>query len=148
MILILVSCSMVLIDQITKLYVRKSLNVGESIPVIDNMFYITHVRNRGAAFGLMPDQHLILFFMTLFIVIIILLFYFLRRPKEVSIQLALGLVLGGAVGNILDRLFVGAVVDFLDFRIWPVFNIADSAIVIGTIILLWSIKTGINSKKT
>ena len=139
---------MVLIDQITKLYVRKSLNVGESIPVIDNMFYITHVRNRGAAFGLMPDQHLILFFMTLFIVIIILLFYFLRRPKEVSIQLALGLVLGGAVGNILDRLFVGAVVDFLDFRIWPVFNIADSAIVIGTIILLWSIKTGINSKKT
>ncbi|MDO8886477.1 signal peptidase II [Candidatus Oleimmundimicrobium sp.] len=148
MILILVSFSTFLFDQLTKLYIRQNFSVGESAPVIDNIFHITYVQNNGAAFGLIPNQQTVLFFITFFVILIIAVFSIISRPKEISMQLALGLILGGAVGNLLDRLLIGTITDFLDFRIWPVFNVADSAIVIGTIILLWTIKIGVKFKKT
>ncbi|HDP69404.1 MAG TPA: signal peptidase II [Actinobacteria bacterium] len=127
--------AIVFTDQLTKLFVRKNLGLGESVPIIRNFLNITRVQNRGAAFGLIPDQHLLLFFVTVLVIIVI--YFWVRRLTQTSVRIALGLILGGAIGNLLDRMFVGTVTDFLDFHIWPVFNVADSAIVVGAVILVW-----------
>lgn len=97
------------------------------------------MRNPGAAFGFLPNHQLI-FLITTIVVVIFILFYYRRlKPHECAVKFALGLELGGAVGNLIDRLFFGRVTDFIDFRIWPVFNIADIAIVVGLAVLGWAV---------
>jgi len=133
---------LVFIDQVSKLAVLKRLHQNDSVPVIDNIFHITLVYNTGSAFGFLRNQNWILTYMSVFAIIAIL-FLLLRRPKFSSVlylniwQSALLLVLCGATGNLFDRLRLGYVVDFLDFRIWPVFNFADSMITCGVILLLF-----------
>ena len=128
-------------DQLTKFLVRANLGLSESTPIIKNIFHLTYVTNTGSAFGLFKNLNW--FFMLFSIAVIIAIFYYLRKKideKEKSLQLAVGLLLGGTIGNMIDRILYGAVIDFLDFRIWPVFNFADSAITISVIlliILLW-----------
>ena len=131
----------VLLDQLTKFLIRNNLKLGDSIPIIKNIFHFTYVTNTGSAFGLFKGFNL--FFVLFSIAVIIAIFYYLRRKiyeKGKFLQLAIGLLLGGTIGNMLDRLSLGFVVDFLDFRVWPVFNVADSAVtasVVILIILLW-----------
>lgn len=131
----------VLLDQITKLLIRKNFQLNESIPIINNIFHLTYVTNTGSAFGLFKNLNW--FFMLFSIVVILAIFYYLRKKideKEKFLQLAVGLLLGGTIGNMIDRILYGAVIDFIDFRIWPVFNIADSAITVSIvmlIVLLW-----------
>lgn len=97
------------------------------------------MKNPGAAFGLLPNHQLIFLVMT-FVVVIFIIFYHRRlRSHERVVKFALGLELGGAMGNLVDRLFFGQVTDFLDFRVWPVFNIADIAIVVGLLVLGWAV---------
>ena len=133
---------LVFIDQVSKLAVLKRLHQNDSIPVISNIFHITLVYNTGSAFGFLRNQNWILTYISVFAVITIL-FLLVRRPKFSSEtylriwQSALLLVLCGATGNLIDRLRLGYVVDFLDFRIWPVFNFADSMITCGVILLLF-----------
>jgi len=127
------------IDQLTKLFIRQNFQIGESIPVVNNFFHITRVQNRGAAFGLMPEQHLLLILVALFVVVFLALYFWRKQPKGILMRISLGTILGGAVGNLTDRLFIGNVTDFLDFCIWPVFNIADSAIVVGIVLILVSL---------
>lgn len=130
-----------LLDQFTKFLIRNNLKPGDSIPIIKNIFHITYVTNTGSAFGLFKSLNW--FFMLFSVAVIIAIFYYLRRKideKEKFLQLAIGLLLGGTIGNMADRIIYGAVTDFLDFRIWPVFNAADSAVslsVVFLIILLW-----------
>jgi len=111
------------------------MNLFESIPVIPKVFHITYIENPGAAFGILANQRT--FFIIITLLILAGVFYFQRKLKtpRLILNISLGLVVGGAIGNLIDRLRVGTVTDFFDFRIWPVFNIADTAVVLGVIYL-------------
>jgi signal peptidase II len=126
---------------ITKRLVEAGLAVGESLPIIKDVFHLTRVANPGAAFGLLPDGTLFLAAVTAVVVVVILWMGPRLAGDSRLLRLALGLELGGAVGNLVDRLRAGLVTDFLDFRVWPVFNVADSAIVVGALLLLWGYVT-------
>ena len=137
MIFIIVSAILVL-DRLTKFLVSNELNLNSSIPLIKGIFYISLVHNRGAAFGFLKNQ-LPLFIATSLIAIILIWRALKSNKYSKTYTIALSLILAGALGNLVDRLLYGYVIDFLDFRVWPVFNVADSAITIGAIILGWSI---------
>lgn len=126
------------VDQLTKFLVTRSLFYSQTIPVIKGIFNLTLVHNRGAAFGILKNQTPLFIFSS--VLAIILIFLNLKNGKnKKSYNIFLSLILGGALGNLIDRLLFGYVIDFLDFRIWPVFNIADSAITVGAVLLSWSI---------
>nr|WP_251035632.1 signal peptidase II [Paenibacillus sp. ISL-20] len=125
-----------LIDQGTKYLIATKLELYEQIPVIGDFFLITSSRNRGAAFGILQDQ--LWFFIVVTLIVVGGIVWYLRKVSKEGRKLlptALALVLGGAVGNFIDRLVMGEVVDFLQFNFgsytFPIFNIADSCIVIG-----------------
>ncbi len=130
----------------TKLAVDANLSFSDRITVIEGFFYITHVRNTGAAFGLFSDAPQLLrltFFISVSLVAVGIIISFFRKlsPGDRLAALALGLILGGALGNLVDRVFRQEVVDFLHFRLWrdyswPDFNIADTTIVIGVALLV------------
>lgn len=130
----------IIVDQWTKWLVVTKMDVRESIPVINNFFYITSHRNRGAAWGILQGQ--MIFFYLITIIVVIGLVYLLHKYAKEStfMAVALSLFLGGAIGNFIDRLFRQEVVDFLDVYIftydYPIFNIADSALVIGAIMTI------------
>ena len=128
------------IDQLTKMFVESRLPLYQMwapIPSIQEFFRITHVPNTGMAFGLFPSGSS--FFLVVAVVVAVAIIYYnFTLPKgEFTLRLALSLQLGGALGNFTDRLRIGHVTDFLDFGPWPVFNVADMAIVGGAIVLGW-----------
>ncbi|OGX17488.1 MAG: signal peptidase II [Omnitrophica WOR_2 bacterium RBG_13_44_8b] len=126
------------LDQLTKLLVTKSLLYNQSIPLIKGIFHLTLIHNRGAAFGILKNQ-LPLFIITSIFAVILIYLNLKDKNKGKLYTVALSFILAGALGNLIDRLFLGYVIDFLDFRIWPVFNVADSAITIGVILMGYSI---------
>jgi signal peptidase II len=137
-------CVLVL-DQVTKWWIRQTVQLYESIPVIESIFHITHVRNAGGAFGLFRDAaqaFRVPFFLIVSVVAIGVLIAFVRRvsAEQRLLLAALGAIVGGACGNFVDRVMAGAVTDFLDFQIrgyhWPAFNVADSGITVGMVILV------------
>lgn len=128
-------------DQMAKTAVLRSLTPGQRIPVFPGLLDITNVRNPGAAFGILPHRSVLFVSMT-FLILVVIGWFLLKYPRPYSRQgwglhLALGLTLGGAAGNLVDRLRFGFVVDFLDIHFWPVFNLADIAIVIGAALIGW-----------
>ncbi|KYH32566.1 lipoprotein signal peptidase [Moorella mulderi DSM 14980] len=127
------------IDQLSKYIIRANFQPNESLPVINSVFHLTYVNNPGAAFGLLAYKTPVFVSVTLLVAVIILVAYRFLPPGRILLRLALALMLGGALGNLIDRLRFGYVVDFLDFRIWPVFNLADIAIVSGVILLCWEL---------
>lgn len=144
----LIAAAVVLIDQFTKWLVATNISLHDTIGIIPGLFRITHVENQGAAFGLFADSPsqwraaaLIAFSALALVVVSILLWKNSHAMNSTGI--ALSLILGGAVGNLWDRVIEGHVVDFLDFYLgnshWPSFNIADSAIVIGALLLVGEI---------
>lgn len=138
MIWFLIVVLVVIMDQLTKYLIIKNIEFGDSITMIDRFFYIAHWRNKGAAWGIMQDWR-IFFIITTFVVSAILIYYMLKNDNK-FLRLAISLILGGAFGNFIDRVFRGGeVVDFLDFYIgsyhFPTFNVADSFICIGTLLL-------------
>jgi signal peptidase II len=128
------------LDQLSKHLAVKNLILSQSVPIIKGIFHLTLIHNRGAAFGILKNQVPLFIFISLFAIILIYFNLKKSRNKEnIVFNISLALILGGALGNLIDRLFLGYVIDFLDFRIWPVFNVADSAITIGAILLGYSI---------
>jgi len=125
------------LDQSTKFIVNKNFTPHESIPIIKGIFHLTLVHNRGAAFGILKGQAFLFVFTSIFA--IILIYRGLKNTRGNLYSISLGLILAGAIGNLIDRVFFGYVIDFLDLRIWPVFNVADSAITVGAILLGYSI---------
>lgn len=145
MLLYAVALTVAALDQLTKLYIERTLTLGEGIPVIPEFFHISYVLNPGAAFGFLAGSHPAFrnpFFIGVSILAVFLIVYYHRRAKEKGTFFVLGLslILGGAVGNLIDRLRIGMVVDFLDFHIgsyhWPAFNVADAAITTGVFLML------------
>jgi signal peptidase II len=140
--------SVVVLDQVTKVWLVRSLELHDYRPIIDGFLSLSHVHNRGAAFGVLsnaslPNQHLLLAGLSL-AALLAITYYFLRLPAEARLpRVALALVLGGAVGNLIDRLRLGHVVDFIHVywrqHAWPDFNVADSAITIGVVLLILDI---------
>ena len=137
------SVLIVVLDQLTKLIVHSSMNLYDSIQVIPYLLNFTYIRNEGIAFGIYFEGAETIF-IVLPILITIYLFYLLKNEEfqDKFSQIALFLIIAGAVGNIIDRIFRGYVVDFIDFHLngmhWYVFNIADSSVTIGLIFLLYS----------
>lgn len=140
--------AVVLLDQISKLAIIGTLRVYESVPVLKGFFNLVHVRNRGMAFGLMNRQDVVLpsyIFLaaTMGAIVLLLVWSFRLRRSASRTTLGLSLILGGALGNLIDRLRFGEVVDFLDFYLgpyhWPAFNVADSAITVGTFLVAISL---------
>jgi len=138
--LTLPSLTIVILDQLSKFLVVCTIQLHESIPVINGFFNLVHIRNRGIAFGFMnrPGGNLIFTFLITSTIgaIVLLVLWFLRLKNEnIGIIFGLSLIIGGAVGNLIDRLRLREVIDFLDFYIgpyhWPAFNVADSAITVG-----------------
>ncbi|MDA8145359.1 MAG: signal peptidase II [Thermaerobacter sp.] len=126
---VLVTVLVFVLDFFSKLFVMRTMFVGQSIVVIPHVFYVTYVQNPGAAFGLLANQTLLFVVATLLAVLAVVLLA--PRHSGLGMRLSLGMFLGGALGNLVDHLWLGSVVDFLDFRIWPVFNVADVALVLG-----------------
>ncbi len=134
------------LDQISKTMIVHRFHYGERLTVIDDFFTITHVRNPGGAFSFFADgpvEYRMLFFIGAALVALVLLVVFLRQlePDSRLAASALGMIMGGAVGNLTDRLVYGEVIDWLEFQLtatytWPTFNIADSTIVVGVAILM------------
>lgn len=124
------------IDQLVKHFVLISMYFGESIPVIPGIFHITFVLNPGAAFGMLEHQRWIFVAVAILVVALVLLFYRKLQQESLITRMGAGLLLGGAIGNLVDRIQSGLVVDFLDFRVWPVFNIADIAICGGAAMII------------
>jgi signal peptidase II len=135
----------ILLDQATKAWIISTMRLYDSFVVIGGFFNITHVRNPGAAFGFLAGASPLfryIFFMAVTLAAILLILHYLRisRIEAPSLVSALALILAGAVGNLIDRVRFGEVVDFLDVYIgsyhWPAFNVADSAITVGAAILI------------
>ncbi len=134
MLIFIVFAVTLFLDQWTKYLIEQNVDLYQSIPVIEDLFHITYTRNPGAAFGILRGRRT--FFIVITIVVLLLLIYFYRELQLESLvmRFALGLAVGGIVGNFIDRVRFGYVIDFLDFRVWPIFNVADSAIVVAVII--------------
>lgn len=131
--------AVVILDQFSKYIVVENMALGESIPIIEEVFHLTYILNPGAAFGMFAHNRL--FFIAIAVIVIGIIIWarreILASPWEV--KAGCGLFLGGAIGNLIDRARQGLVIDFLDFRIWPVFNIADIAICIGVGLIIWNL---------
>lgn len=139
-----------LIDRVSKSVISSRLSVGESIPIIKNILHITFVKNTGAAFGLFKNSTY--FFIAVSVIAVIMIGAVLIKAAKKGIfsekflfHYSLILIMAGALGNLIDRISLRYVIDFIDFRIWPVFNIADSSITIGTALLILSF-TGFDNK--
>lgn len=133
-----VSIATLVLDQITKALVRASFEPGESLVLIEGIFRLTYVRNVGAAFGLLPGYQPIFMAVSLLVLLVVWAYWRRYHPAAWPTVIALALIVGGSVGNLIDRAFLGRVTDFFDaaFIDFPVFNIADSAIVVGVAILI------------
>ncbi|MCJ7763990.1 MAG: signal peptidase II [Dehalococcoidales bacterium] len=139
----IVALLVVSVDQLSKLWIELNLAVGESLPET-GFFRLTHIRNTGASFGLFQDQSLVLAIVSIIgISVLLYLILFMYRRFHIlstaSVKISLGLMLGGTVGNLIDRLSSGYVTDFINFNFWPAFNVADSAVVVGAVILSYSL---------
>ena len=125
------------LDQLTKLMAVRGLVEIVTIPLIEDIFHLTYCENKGAGFGVFSNHTWLLSIVTILIVAAAIVYVFVKRPKEKLLNVAVTFMIGGAVGNLIDRIRLGYVVDFLDFR-WinfPIFNIADCFITVGAIIL-------------
>jgi signal peptidase II len=140
-----ISLGTVWLDQASKAYIMQTMRLHESIPLIPNFFSLTYIRNPGAAFGILASSstgfRLLFFALTsLFALVLLGTIFFRLRQDDWMGQISIAAILGGAVGNLLDRVWLGEVIDFLDFYVngyhWPAFNVADAAISVGVFFLI------------
>ena len=131
----------ILLDQATKLLTVSSLAIGEHFVIIENFFQFSHVRNYGAAWSILENKQFLLITITV-VVILGIIYYKKKEPLTKLMNLSTDLIIGGAIGNLIDRIRLGNVIDMLDIKFgsfydYPVFNVADMSVVIGTIIMAY-----------
>jgi signal peptidase II len=131
------------IDQLTKYLIMKNFYLGESIPVIPKILNFTYIHNTGTAFGIMRNSNLFFIVFTILFFVFVFIYrkkinkYYKSLDNKICFSIGCAFLFGGALGNFFDRVFRGRVIDFIDFKIWPVFNIADSCITVSAFILLF-----------
>ncbi len=140
MMMLFIAAIVLLLDQGSKYLVEANLPLYEiyaPFPAIQKLFRITHVPNTGAAFGLFPNGSLLFMGVAIVVTTVIIIYNFTLSDAQRGLRIALGLQLGGAFGNLVDRFRIGHVTDFLDFGPWPIFNVADMSVVAGACVLGW-----------
>lgn len=156
MIFFIIAFIIIILDQWTKWLVVERMELHQSIPLIDEILYLTSHRNPGAAFGILQNQRLFFIVVTTIVVIYIVYLLIKNRHRHSWLTYGLALILGGAIGNFIDRLLTGEVVDFIDVKIiifnfyydFPIFNVADSALVIGVgMLIIDTIREGLNERR-
>ncbi len=135
------------LDQISKAVVMRSMVPGESIPILQDIFHLTYVLNPGAAFGILSNQRMFLLITGAALILVTAYFYPLLKKSDACLRFGATAILSGAVANLIDRIQTGCVVDFFDFRIWPVFNVADIAIVLGVGFMIYAILFRLDNRK-
>lgn len=123
------------VDQFTKAVVVKNMQPGDSLPIIQGVFHVTYVRNPGGAFGILAYRTEVFVVLAVLFILIVVALPIYYPGRNLKMTYAMGILTGGVMGNLIDRLRSGYVIDFLDFQIWPVFNAADIFIFIGTAFL-------------
>jgi len=138
----------ILLDQATKIAVLANFRLYESKAVLGKVLYLTHITNKGGAFGLLSNFPA--FFIFLAVIMVVCGIAFIPRIWKLSgiLKISLGLLIGGTIGNLIDRIRFGYVVDFIDFKVWPAFNVADIAICVGVILIAIQLLTFRESKHT
>ena len=126
-------------DQLLKKLFSGTMQLGESIPVLPGIFHLTYIQNPGAAFGLFENQTLFFISIAAFLLAFLAFAYKELAAQGIWVRYSMSLLAGGAVGNLLDRVRLGAVIDYLDFRIWPIFNLADIGICLGATLIVWGL---------
>jgi signal peptidase II len=126
-------------DQLLKKLFSGTMQLGESIPVLPGIFHLTYIQNPGAAFGLFENQTLFFIAIAAFLLAFLAFAYKELAAQGIWVRYGMSLLAGGAVGNLLDRVRLGAVIDYLDFRIWPIFNLADIGICLGATLIVWGL---------
>lgn len=143
-ILIIISLVLVIIDQVSKLLILRGTTLNNEIEVIKNFFYITYTHNTGAAFSILLGKRLFLVLITIIVLVIIFNYIKKNRITRKIELISFALVIGGTIGNLIDRIVHGYVIDFIDLKIFgydfPVFNLADSFITVGVILLILTLK--------
>lgn len=142
LILSIVSAVVILLDQASKIFIDRTMDIHSSITVVENFFNITYIRNKGAAFGFLAETsfRLPFFILISFIAVVVIICIFRKlRPEQKLTAFSLSLIFAGALGNLIDRIRLGEVIDFIYVHwydhYWPAFNVADSAICIGVFLL-------------
>ncbi len=146
----IIACFFFIIDLISKQLIMHLMELGQEIKLINNFFYITYTKNNGAAWSILEDKRILLLIITVFVLFLINKYMNKEELNKLE-NFVYGMIIGGIVGNLFDRIFYKSVTDFIDFRIfgynYPIFNLADSFIVIGIIILIiMSIKGEIHER--
>lgn len=147
---LIITAAAALLDQITKLLVVQNIAPGTFAPGLKGVFRLTYIENKGAAFGILSEHRWIFMVLSAIAIAAILFFLWKEKPKSLLVQLSLGMILGGGIGNMIDRVFRGAVVDFIDleFMRFYVFNVADSFVCVGcALLILYLILSEIQEKK-
>lgn len=134
--LLCIASLIAILDQLTKWIVVSRLHLHESVPLIQGLFSITRIHNSGIAFGFFPGLPNLFMVITLMSMFVVVYFYVSVKTHTTLLTIGCALILGGAMGNLLDRFRIGYVVDFVNFSFWPAFNVADSAVSIGVVLLL------------
>ena len=148
MVYFLIVIGVILLDHLVKYLIASQMAPGESIPVLPEIFHITYVQNRGAAFSMMEGQWIFLILLPCAAILTALIILFWKRKSwSICMNLAISFICGGGLGNLIDRILQGYVVDLFDFRVFPVFNIADIFICVGCGLLLLDVLCSERKKK-
>ncbi|MDU0461887.1 signal peptidase II [Staphylococcus ureilyticus] len=137
---IFITIVILILDQITKFIITKTMQIGDSFEVIPNFLSITSHRNNGAAWGILSGKMAFFYIITVIILIILIVFFIKEAKHNLLMQIAISLLFAGALGNFIDRVLNGEVVDFVDTYIFsynfPIFNVADSSLTIGVVLVI------------
>lgn len=148
---LIVAIAILIIDQVTKRIIATTMNIGDSYEVIPDFLNITSHRNNGAAWGILSGKMGFFYIITIVILIVLVLFYIKEAKYNLFMQVAISLLFAGALGNFIDRLVNGEVVDFVDTNIFgydfPIFNVADSSLTIGVLFIIIALLKDANSKE-
>ncbi len=140
-----------LLDQITKFIVASSMRVGDSFNVIPHFLNITSHRNNGAAWGILSGKMSFFYIITIIILVVLIIFYIKEAKQHLLMQVAISLLFSGALGNFIDRVLHGEVVDFVDTNIFgynfPIFNVADSSLTIGVLLIVIALLTDMKKEE-
>lgn len=140
-ILIFISLIVIFCDQISKIIVSKRMHLGQSINIIGQYLRITYVKNPNAAFGIPVGSPLLMIILTSIATILLIAYFFRLKDEGKLIYVGLAMIIGGAIGNLIDRFYMRQVIDFIEVGVkrfkWPVFNFADSFVTIGIVIIIW-----------